>query len=109
MFRGPRRGAGGYKLSALEIEDHLLTHPGVGEVAVVGVPDEAYGQAVGAVLVGRDGGAPPTLAELRPWSRDVMAPYKVPTQVHVLPALPRNAMGKVNKKELVKLFEHAAA
>lgn len=67
---------GGYKLSALEIEGHLLDHPGIAECAVVGVPDEAYGQVVAAVLVGRDGKPPPTLPELRQWARDVMAPYK---------------------------------
>jgi malonyl-CoA/methylmalonyl-CoA synthetase len=95
---------GGYKLSALEIETHLLEHPAVGEAAVVGLPDEAYGQVVAAVLVGKGGAAPPTLAELRVWARDVLAPYKVPTQVKALAEIPRNAMGKVNKKELAKVF-----
>ena len=100
---------GGYKLSALEIEAHLLEHPAIGESAVVGLADEAYGQVVAAVLVGKERAPPPTLAELRVWARDVMAPYKVPTKVTVLDALPRNAMGKVNKKELAKLFDVAAA
>jgi len=95
---------GGYKLSALEIEAHLLEHPAVGEAAVVGVPDEAYGQVVAAVLAGKDGKPPPTLGELRVWARDVMAPYKTPTMVKVLDAIPRNAMGKTNKKELLQLF-----
>jgi len=95
---------GGYKLSALEIEAHLLEHPAVGEAAVVGVPDEAYGQVVAAVLAGKDGKSPPTLGELRVWARDVMAPYKTPTMVKVLDAIPRNAMGKTNKKELLQLF-----
>lgn len=96
---------GGYKLSALEIEAHLLEHPAIAEAAVVGLPDEAYGQVVGAVLAGKAGTAPPTLAELRVWARDIMAPYKVPTVVRALDAIPRNAMGKTNKKELAKLFE----
>lgn len=95
---------GGYKLSALEIEAHLLEHPAVGEAAVVGVPDEAYGQVVAAVLAGKDGKPPPTLGELRVWARDVMAPYKTPTMVKALDAIPRNAMGKTNKKELLQLF-----
>ena len=95
---------GGYKLSALEIEAHLLEHPGVGEAAVMGVPDEAYGQVVAAVLAGKDGKPPPPLGELRAWARDVMAPYKTPTLVKVLDAIPRNAMGKTNKKELLLLF-----
>ncbi len=94
---------GGYKLSALEIEAHLLEHERIGEAAVVGLPDEAYGQIVAAVLAPKTAGeAPPSLAELRVWARDVMAPYKVPTQLRVVEAIPRNAMGKVNKKELAK-------
>jgi malonyl-CoA/methylmalonyl-CoA synthetase len=94
---------GGYKLSALEIEAHLLEHPRIGEAAVVGLPDEAYGQVVAAVLAPKASGeALPTLAELRVWARDVMAPYKVPAQLRTVDAIPRNAMGKVNKKELAK-------
>ena len=69
-----------------------------------GVPDEAYGQVVAAVLAGKDGKPPPTLGELRAWARDVMAPYKTPTLVKALDAIPRNAMGKTNKKELLLLF-----
>jgi len=99
---------GGYKLSALEIEAHLLEHPAVGEAAVVGLADEAYGQVVAAVLAGKNGAPPPTLAELRVWARSVMAPYKVPTLVHAIDAIPRNAMGKMNKKELAKLFQAVA-
>lgn len=68
---------GGYKLSALEIEGHLLENDAIGECAVVGVPDEAYGQVVAAVLVGKGGAPPPTLPELRQWARNVLAPYKV--------------------------------
>ena len=98
---------GGNKLSALEIESHLLEHPAIGEVAVVGIPDEAYGQVVGAILVGKDGKPPPSLAELRTWARDVLAPYKVPSQLRTLDIMPRNAMGKVNKKELLKMFTEA--
>jgi malonyl-CoA/methylmalonyl-CoA synthetase len=96
---------GGYKLSALEIEAHLLEHPAIGEAAVVGLPDEAYGQVVAAVLAGKGDAPPPSLAELRVWARDVLAPYKVPSQLRVVDAIPRNAMGKVNKKELAKMFD----
>jgi malonyl-CoA/methylmalonyl-CoA synthetase len=76
---------------------------------VVGLPDEAYGQVVAAVLAPKtEGVPPPALAELRVWARDVMAPYKVPTQLRTVDAIPRNAMGKVNKKELAKA-RHSAA
>jgi len=94
---------GGYKLSALEIENHLLLHPDIGEVAVCGVEDPHYGELVGAVVVLK-AGASLELEALRTWSSDQMADYKIPKRLVVLEAMPRNAMGKVNKKELVKVF-----
>lgn len=95
---------GGYKLSALEIEAALLEHPTIGEAAVLGIADDAYGQVVAAVLAGKGEQPPPSRAELRVWARDVLAPYKVPTLVRAVDAIPRNAMGKTNKKELAALF-----
>ncbi|XP_078439237.1 AMP-dependent synthetase and ligase family protein isoform X2 [Wolffia australiana] len=103
---------GGYKLSALEIESILLEHPAVSECSVLGLPDEDYGEAVSAVIVpvasARDvTGSKPvlTLEELRSWSKDKLAPYKIPTRLFLWDSLPRNAMGKVNKKELRKLLQ----
>ena len=92
----------GYKLSALEIEGLLLEHEGIGEVAVLGVPDDAYGELVGVVVSG--GAGTPTLEELKSWAKERMALYKVPTRMRVLGSIPRNAMGKVNKKALLKVF-----
>ncbi|KAK2077834.1 hypothetical protein QBZ16_004682 [Prototheca wickerhamii] len=87
-------------ISALDIEAKLLRHPGLKECAVVGLPDETYGEIIGAVIALREGAAPPTLQELRAWARDVLPPYQLPSELQVVEALPRNAMGKVNKKEL---------
>lgn len=98
--------SGGYKLSALEIEGKLLENEAIHEVAVVGVEDEAYGEVVGAVVVGAPAEAL-TPDALFKWSKGKMAPYKVPRKVVVVETMPRNAMGKVNKKELVKVFESA--
>ena len=92
--------SGGYKLSALEIESVLLTHPAVREVAVMGVDDEVYGEAVAAVAALEAGVPPLPLAELREWCRERMAPYKAPTVLRLVDAIPRNAMGKVNKRAL---------
>ena len=95
--------SGGYKLSALEIERHLLSHPDITDVAVVGLPDVTWGQRVAAVVVLRpDVTTSLTLEELRTWGTDHMAGYMMPTVLKVLDAMPRNAMGKINKKNLVK-------
>jgi len=95
--------SGGYKLSALEIEEVLLTHPAVREVAVVGVPDEAWGERVVACVVAHDGRASECTTEaVRAFAREKIASYKCPREVRVMKALPRNAMGKVVKPALVK-------
>ncbi|KAF7030826.1 hypothetical protein CFC21_042276 [Triticum aestivum] len=105
---------GGYKLSALEIEAVLLEHDTVLECAVLGLPDEAYGEVICAIIVPKEDAkarveqsSKPalTLEELTSWSKDRLAPYKIPTRLHLWDSLPRNAMGKVNKKELKKLLE----
>jgi malonyl-CoA/methylmalonyl-CoA synthetase len=95
--------SGGYKLSALEIEEALRESPAVAEVAVVGIPDSTWGDRVVAVVVPRAGRAAECTAEpLRAWLKDRLAPYKVPREVIVVPALPRNAVGKVVKPDLIK-------
>ena len=91
--------SGGYKLSALEIEAALLEHPAVAEVAVVGLPDPTWGERVTACVVPR-GPATVTLDELQAFARDRLAPYKLPRELRLLAALPRNAMGKVQKQLL---------
>ena len=91
--------SGGYKLSALEIEAALREHPAVAEVAVIGLPDETWGDRVTACVVLRPGQAL-TLDQLRGWARERLAPYKLPRELRVLDELPRNAMGKVQKGRL---------
>ena len=93
--------SGGYKLSALEIEGVLLTHDDVREVAVIGIPDDTWGEAVVAVMSLRQG-ARLTMGELKSWCEGRMSAYKVPKQIQILDALPRNAMGKVTKPELAQ-------
>jgi malonyl-CoA/methylmalonyl-CoA synthetase len=95
--------SGGYKLSALEIEEALRQHEAVAEVAVVGVPDPAWGDRVVAVVVAREGRAGELSTELvRAFCRDRLAPYKIPREVVVVASLPRNAVGKVVKPELLR-------
>jgi malonyl-CoA/methylmalonyl-CoA synthetase len=91
--------SGGYKLSALEIEEALRAHPAIAEVAVIGLPDETWGDRVTACVVLRPGEAL-SLEELRDWARERLAPYKLPRELRLLAELPRNAMGKVQKGKL---------
>jgi malonyl-CoA/methylmalonyl-CoA synthetase len=94
---------GGYKVSALEIEEVLRTHPSIADCAVVGVEDMEWGQRVGAAAVLMPE-CELTLDELRAWAKQRLAPYKVPSVLRVIDELPRNAMGKVVKPDLVKRF-----
>ncbi len=93
---------GGNNIAATEVEAALYEHPGVFEVAVVGVPHDVLGEDVGAFVVARPG---VTLdpAELTAFCAERLADYKVPRQIWFLDELPRNATGKVLKRELEKL------
>ncbi|KAF2132183.1 acetyl-CoA synthetase-like protein [Dothidotthia symphoricarpi CBS 119687] len=100
---------GGEKVSALEIEREMLSLPQVSEVAVVGLPSDAWGQKVAAVVVlsepgktaGKGGKAWSPL-DMRRALKEVLVNYKIPQEMKVVDTIPRNAMGKINKKQLVK-------
>jgi malonyl-CoA/methylmalonyl-CoA synthetase len=94
--------SGGYKLSALEIEGVLLMHDDISEVAVIGVEDDIWGESVAAVVSLR-GGASLEFAALKQWCDGRMSAYKIPKQLKILDALPRNAMGKVTKPALKEI------
>ena len=93
--------SGGEKLSALEVEDVLLAHPHVRECAVVGIEDPSWGQRVVAAVVAHEG-TTPSPEDLGTWCRQQLANYKVPKEFHLVEALPRNAMGKVNKPLVIE-------
>lgn len=96
--------SGGYKLSALEIEASLLDHAAIRECAVVGVPDETWGEAVAVAVVLQED-AQLNLEELRTWCKDRLSKYKIPKQLLITDRLPRNAMGKVQKPAVLAMFE----
>jgi acyl-CoA synthetase (AMP-forming)/AMP-acid ligase II len=91
--------SGGENVFPVEVEDLLHRFPGVREVAVIGVPDPQFGQRLRAFVVPREGAAI-TAEELKDHVRSNLARYKVPRDVMLVPELPRNATGKVLKREL---------
>jgi acyl-CoA synthetase (AMP-forming)/AMP-acid ligase II len=91
--------SGGNNVYAREVEDVILTHPEVVEVAVVGIPDDYWGEVVHAVMVARSPIAV-TAADIIEHCRAHLASYKKPKAVHFVPELPKNAYGKVLKREL---------
>ncbi len=95
---------GGFNAYPAEIEALLAEHPTVGEVAVIGVPDERLGE-VGAAFVVAAANCTPEPEELVVWTRERLANFKVPRVIWVVDALPRNATGKVLKGDLRSLAE----
>lgn len=97
--------SGGVLVASRQVEDVLYEHPQVAEVAVIGLPDERWIEAVTAVVVRRaDGGAAVGEQELIEAARARLAPFKAPKRVVFVDALPRNASGKVLKRELRARF-----
>ncbi|MBK5278333.1 MAG: acyl-CoA synthetase [Bacteroidia bacterium] len=93
--------SGGYKISALEIEEVLRTYPSIKDCAVVGLENEEWGELVAAAVVSNEIIDIPTLSS---WMRERMPAYRIPRKYLVVEDLPRNAMGKVTKNDIKKLF-----
>lgn len=86
----------------------MLEHPFIAECAVLGVPDEIWGERVGMVCRLK-GNADLNVENLRCWAEHRMARYKVPSRIVILDEIPKNAMGKINKKSLKSLFKENLA
>lgn len=95
---------GGYNVYPKEIESIIENHPSVKEVAVIGIPDEDFGEKVVAVVALNDGAPAPPAGELAAMCKAKLAGYKCPKQIHFVDALPRNAMGKIQKNVLTKTY-----
>jgi long-chain acyl-CoA synthetase len=91
--------SGGENIYPAEVESALFGHPAVADVAVIGVPDERWGEAVKAVVVKKADTAV-TAGELINWAREHIAGYKLPKSVDFIETLPRNPTGKILKREL---------
>ncbi len=94
--------SGGYKISALEIEEVLRTHSEITDCSVVGVASEEWGEMVAAAIIIENKNL--NINELNTWIREKLPAYKVPRQYKIIEELPKNAMGKVIKNDLKKLF-----
>ncbi len=94
---------GGFNVYPREVEEVLLRHPDIGQVAVIGVADDHYGEEVCAVVVPQ-AGASPDPAEIIAWSRGLLAGHKYPRRVEFVDVFPLGPSGKVLKRELVARF-----
>jgi long-chain acyl-CoA synthetase len=91
--------SGGENVYPAEVENAIDGHPGVAEVAVIGVPDERWGEAVKAIIVPKQGVAADE-ASVIAWARERIGGFKVPKSVDFVETLPRNATGKVLRRML---------
>ncbi|RME62041.1 MAG: fatty acid--CoA ligase, partial [Alphaproteobacteria bacterium] len=94
---------GGENVYPVEVENALHDHPAVADVAVIGVPDAKWGEAVTAIVVPAPG-AKPSAAELIAWARARIAGYKLPKTVVFCDSLPRNPSGKVLRRALREMY-----
>ena len=95
--------SGGYKISALEIEEILRQYKNIKDCAVVGLADEEWGEIIGASLVLNNDEL--SIESLKIWLKEKLPGYKIPKKFIIQNDLPRNAMGKVTKNDLKNLFE----
>ena len=79
--------SGGYKISALEVERHLLDHPCIAEVSVIGLEDSTWGEIVVAVVRLTEQSLGLELGDLRDWASERIASYKLPTQLHIVDSI----------------------
>ena len=98
---------GGYKVSALEIEEVLRTHPKLVECSIIGIKDVEWGERVCAALVLKEGHEI-SLDSLRSWAKKRLTVYKIPSRIQIFDELPRNEMGKVSKHKIVEIFQNPA-
>ena len=95
--------SGGENIYPVEIENHLMAHPQIDDAAVIGIPDDKWGEVPLAVLVSGEN-ALLSEEELEDYCRGKLAGFKIPHKLEYIPGLPRNPSGKILKKDLRQLF-----
>jgi long-chain acyl-CoA synthetase len=95
--------SGGENISSKEVEDAIYTHPDISEVAVIGIPDEKWGEAIHAIIVPKKGSTV-TEKDVIDHCKKSLASFKKPRSIEFVDELPRNILGKVRKDELRKKF-----
>lgn len=96
--------SGGHKISALDVEREILAHDQIEDVSVLGLKDSEWGQRVFALIVLK------STAEFNPnefkkWCKARLPKYAVPRSIEIVKSIPKNQLGKVNKKELIQFYE----
>jgi acyl-CoA synthetase (AMP-forming)/AMP-acid ligase II len=94
---------GGEKITPMEIDDVLLRHPAVAEAVAIGVPHPVYGEEVEAVVALRPGQSCDA-AELMTFAKQYLADFKVPKAIRFVPAVPRGATGKIQRRRLLEFL-----
>ncbi|MDV6309949.1 MULTISPECIES: class I adenylate-forming enzyme family protein [Gordonia] len=92
--------SGGVNIYPAEVEQALCTLPEVADVACFGIPDEAMGERLVALIVPADSAKPPDPADIATRGRALLAGYKIPKEIHLTDSLPRTAVGKLDKKAM---------
>jgi long-chain acyl-CoA synthetase len=92
--------SGGVNLYPAEAENVLINHPGIADIACIGVPNEVMGEELKALVIPEDPTNPPEEAEIIEWIRERISTFKCPRSVEIVDDLGRNSMGKINKRKL---------
>jgi acyl-CoA synthetase (AMP-forming)/AMP-acid ligase II len=106
---GDRIIRGGENVFPIEVERVLEGHPEIAEAAVVGIPDQRLGETIRAYIVAEDPGSPPDIDALHAYCRQALAGFKVPAEWTFTLTLPRNAAGKILRRELVSCAHEKGA